>query len=200
MLTGERLKNSLLFLILYSFNCFAEGQVCMSTNIANDFIHDTGEDEKIEKMTCLESYNESAKSNEQQYRAKICENGKFELDIDIHFNEESVKSVFENYFLSGEKLMNSNNLISSLPVFTIKNQKKNKISLAEANQQKYTLTTAVKKYLTSEIQTNCKVNISNNSTTQTCTINTESGGGKKFDTRYKNQTKISFLQKLLYLS
>jgi hypothetical protein len=187
----ESLKTSLFVILLFSFNSFAEGEVCLVNEITGQ--PDTSKIEKLEKGTCLESYNASAKRNEQKYETKICKNGKFELDINIHFNEESVKSVFDKYFLNSNKLMESNHLVNSLPVFKTINPANviKKMNLEKASKKDYTLTSTVKKnFFSSEIETICSVSTENKVTKQICKI-TNTNGGTKFNHAYTNQTQIT---------
>ena len=81
-----KLLTLILSLLLSSSSVFAIAidPHCSPENLVDNLIFDTQQITQTQNVSCLQKYNNSSASKLQKYKNKICDNGKFELNIDIH--------------------------------------------------------------------------------------------------------------------
>lgn len=144
------------------------------------------------QFICIDAFNQQDKTGKHSYDFGVCENGKFNLKINTTFpNSISVEEVFNNYFLNGDKVEQSSNLLSSPPLTN--KTKSPRVSNLKNLKNYEMMTSPTKNGKTSTIYSNCSLTqVSTIKIVQTCHLNFNKGDAKDgFDQNTNHQENNS---------
>jgi hypothetical protein len=143
--------------------------------------------------SCETNFDQEAKDKKQGYKFNVCGNGKFELDIDTYFPyAATIEEVFTKYFLNGENIKKTSNLLQNTAPKIFINGKTYNGPASGLKGKAFTLETHPKKSIsTKDFYSNCSLTSDGNSYTQTCNVSMTKGDGKDaFKSGKTNSTVI----------
>lgn len=143
--------------------------------------------------TCETSFDQEAKDKKQGYKFDVCGNGKFELDIDTYFPyAATVEEVFTKYFLNGENIKKTSNLLQNTAPKIFVNGKIYSGPASGLKGKAFTIETHPKKSIsTKDFYSSCSLTSDGSSYTQTCNVSMTNGDGKDtFKSGKTNSTVI----------
>lgn len=156
------------------------------------------------KVTCLDLANKvvdscekkidlEAKTKKQRYSFNVCNNGKFELELNTYFPyAESAEEVFTKYFLNGESIKKTSNLLRNTAPKVIVDEKEFQGDAKKLIGKRFNFESHPKKnFSTKSFISNCSLAQTGTALVQICHVSMSNGDGKEaFKSGKNNSTTI----------